>query len=341
MEVETPELNLTTNFFLNAKFNVVTTARLVDLKVTSSCPVAIDDSDEPKFVKNSHDEVKQVKIETPDEVKQVDGHDEAKEVKIETPEQVASDRESESKIKLVVEGNADETKDVTFNDQVKFAKSTEDKSDDEDVDFEFTPENKNENEAQRDGNTDVKVDEPINGERRPSIKQIDLASDDEDELSDGADAQEDKDKRSSTPVKEGTDDVTINDISQIEVAKPAEKPITTVFINGTLKSAWKQESVLGKFIEDIEDGRTVWKKTEQTASGKSVYLYQLGANSTIDKKWRIGPNINSPNCWLYITSKVHHPCLIMADQKRTNRGWNEHSGGEWSDIEELVITPVE
>jgi len=333
MEVETPELNLTTNFFLNAKFNVVTTARLVDLKVTSSCPVAIDDSDEKQLVIDSHDEVKQVKIETPEEVKPVD------EIK-ETPEVKQVDSHDDDEIQLVVEKNVSDAKDVTFDNQIKFVKSTEDPqqdtSDDEGSDIELTV--KDDREEQQDA-IHIKVNEPIDGERRSSIKQLDLG-----DLSDDEDDQEDKDKRSSTPVEEGTADVTIKDVSQIEVAQPAEKPITTVFINGTLKSAWKQESVLGKFIEDIEDGRPVWKKTEQTASGKSVYLYQLAnttANTTSDKKWRIGPDFNSQNCWLYITSKVHHPCLIMADQKRTGRVWHEHSGGEWSDIEELVITPVE
>jgi len=109
-----------------------------------------------------------------------------------------------------------------------------------------------------------------------------------------------------------------------------------LFISGTLTSGWKQENIMGRFTLSHEDqyGRPVYVRTEETNSGKKVYLYHI--HNT--KKWRIGPDQTSSTCWLFITSKVARPDLIDQDARAKRRNWYEHSGGKWIAIKDMKVS---
>lgn len=108
-----------------------------------------------------------------------------------------------------------------------------------------------------------------------------------------------------------------------------------VKITGKLTSEWKNKNILGEFQFDREDkfGRPIYKRTQLTNTGKTVYLYHIHQS----KKWRVGPESTSSTCWLFVTSKVNKPQLINQDVDVKGRHWYEHSGGNWLPVKDMRV----
>jgi len=78
---------------------------------------------------------------------------------------------------------------------------------------------------------------------------------------------------------------------------------------------------------------------EPANDGNPVYLYHIFHKT----KWRIqvGPNHETNDCWLYITSKADQPTLIAEDQRRTKRKmcWKEldQLNNKWLEVKNMNI----
>ena len=69
-------------------------------------------------------------------------------------------------------------------------------------------------------------------------------------------------------------------------------------ITGTLHHEWKRMNLLGDFqyLREDDSKCPIYQRKTKTAHGSEVYLYRTMG------KWRIGPNYDDNNCWLFLKS---------------------------------------
>ena len=69
-------------------------------------------------------------------------------------------------------------------------------------------------------------------------------------------------------------------------------------ITGGLHHEWKRINLLGDFDFFVEDDNKcpIYRRKTRTSLGSEVFLYRTMG------KWRIGPNYDGNNCWLFLKS---------------------------------------
>ena len=77
-----------------------------------------------------------------------------------------------------------------------------------------------------------------------------------------------------------------------------DKYTQNLTITGTLHHEWKRINLLGDFQFFMEDNSKcpIYQRTTKTSLRSDVFLYRTMG------KWRIGPNYDDNNCWLFLQS---------------------------------------